>query len=202
MKRVVYVVFICAMLLSFSTLAYSDGSNYITPFVGATLLSEAELDDSALPGTILNITYDPGYAAALAIGHDFGHFRVEGELNYQYNDADKASINGGPESDVNYNVTLFALFCNAYFDFVADGAVSPYIMAGIGRGTLSVENYSGNDQDVLFAYQAGAGMGIRVTDSLTIDLRYRYLKTDTAYLGTAHLDYAGHSGLIGLRFKF
>ncbi|MDA8139661.1 MAG: porin family protein [Desulfobacteraceae bacterium] len=207
MKRWVLGFFFCTMILSIATMAHCEEYSYIRPYLGGTILSNSDMDDSGYAGTRFDVDYEPGITAGVAIGHDFGRFMVEGEATYQTNGVQKIitkPAGGGSYENANVsgNAVLFALFCNVYYKFIKEGAVLPYVMAGLGRGSLAVEGSLGNDSDSLFTYQAGAGVGIRLTDKLNLDVRYRYLKTDTGYFNTTHISYGGHSGIVGLSIKF
>jgi opacity protein-like surface antigen len=138
-----------------------------------------------------DIDMDSGLAVNGAIGYNFGSARVEGALGYQKHDL----------SDYDDDVALLTVMANAYYDFDAGSGVKPYIMGGLGLANVDM-SWSSNDDDV-FAWQIGAGVGIKIADQTTLDLGYRYLKPsdfDTDYFGDA--EWAAHNIMVGLRYQF
>ncbi|NQY98164.1 MAG: porin family protein, partial [Henriciella sp.] len=139
------------------------------------------------------------YGLGLGYGFDNG-FRLETAISNREGDLDVPSaINGGlpaagggvdfalnPEGDVR----SWDLMVNALYDFNREGNFNPYIGAGIGVAQISADarniaagdfgvgsTFAGAngflDQETGLAYQALAGLGIGVTDQLTVDIGYR-----------------------------
>lgn len=132
-----------------------------------------------------------GLALNGAIGYNFGSARLEGAVGYQKHDF----------TDYDEDVSLLTLMANAYYDFDAGSGVMPYIMGGLGMAHVDL-SWADDGEDV-FAWQIGAGLGIKVADSTTLDLGYRYLKPnsfDTHGLGDGELEC--HNVMLGLRYQF
>lgn len=126
-----------------------------------------------------------------AIGYNFGSARLEGAVGYQKHDF----------KDMDDDLSLLTVMANAYYDFDVDSSVRPYIMGGLGMARVDM-SWTSDNEDV-FAWQVGAGLGLNVADSTTLDLGYRYLKPnefDTHGLGDGKL--ACHNVMLGLRYQF
>jgi opacity protein-like surface antigen len=126
-----------------------------------------------------------GYAASLALGYRIAdQFRLEGEAMYQSNDLNKAhlSVNSG---NFNFNDTRslkgeserMAFLLNAYYDFKNSTAFTPYITGSLGGYHLRIKASRGRlpgENNLDFAWQAGAGVNYKLDDRISFDLRYRY----------------------------
>ncbi|MEJ2169456.1 MAG: outer membrane beta-barrel protein, partial [Desulfobacterales bacterium] len=68
---------------------------------------------------------------------------------------------------------------------------------------ISGLGFSGsNDDDTVFAYQVGIGIGYAVTKKITIDVRYRYLGTEDSEYDTTKAEFASNNVLLGMRINF
>jgi opacity protein-like surface antigen len=126
-----------------------------------------------------------------AIGYNFGSARLEGAVGYQKHDF----------KDFDDDISLLTLMANAYYDFDTGSDIRPYIMGGLGMAHVNM-SWTSDDEDV-FAWQLGAGLGFKVSENTTLDLGYRYLKPsdfDTHYLGDGELEC--HNIMLGLRYEF
>jgi opacity protein-like surface antigen len=209
MKKIILMITGCAMLLSISSVAYSAEGPYVSGNLGFAVPNDSDITDSTIPGGSLNIESDTGPALGVAVGYDFGTTRVEGEIAYQKNDFDKTSIAG-----VGFNLTgdtsSLALLLNGYYDFTNESAFTPFISAGIGFSRVEVNdmNISGsgipgsNDDDTVFAYQVGAGVGYTVNEKITVDVKYRYSGTEDPKFDTTKAEYSSHNFYAGIRFAF
>jgi len=133
-------------------------------------------------------------------------FRFEGEVSYQKNDMDKISGPGGSLS-VNGDVSALTFLVNGYIDFTNDTPWSSYITAGIGYSKVEADIEGESDDDNLFTYQLGIGIGYAISEKMTIDLRYRYLGfEDYEYsevgVGSLSAEISSHNITAGLRFAF
>ncbi|NOU21685.1 MAG: porin family protein [Methyloglobulus sp.] len=127
--------------------------------------------------------YDPGFAGSVAIGYQIAdQFRLEGEALYQSNDNDKVHFSySGFLSGHNGSVPLkgererTAFLLNGYYDFKNSTAFTPYITAGLGGYHLRLKGeHSSVENDLDFAWQAGAGVNYKLDDRISFDLKYRY----------------------------
>lgn len=142
-----------------------------------------------------DVDTDTGWGGALAVGREFGQFRVEGELAYQGADIDE--IDGISVDDGDYDLTT--MMVNGYYEIPVYDAFSVYGMLGMGLGKISFSIGNEDDDSYEFAYKAGVGMTYNFTDQIAGDLGYEYLGvTDTDYVR----DISGHNVVASVRFKF
>ncbi|MCG8342347.1 MAG: outer membrane beta-barrel protein [Chlorobiales bacterium] len=133
-------------------------------------------------------------------------------------------------ADLDGDITVLSLLMNGYYDIALGGGVelSPTVGVGVAQvsmGDVSVNGVSCNDcpdgdgvgaipleewvedldlniHEVTFAYQAGVGLGIPLTNNIMLDARYRYFgTTDFTMLGV-NTNITSHNGLLGLRVMF
>jgi hypothetical protein len=95
MKKNIFMITGCAMLLSISSIAYSAEGPYVSGNLGISTPSNSDLTDSTVPGITMDVESDSGLALGTAVGYGFANsIRIEGEIAYQKNDLDKASLLG------------------------------------------------------------------------------------------------------------
>ncbi|MEQ1485841.1 outer membrane beta-barrel protein [Methyloglobulus sp.] len=143
-----------------------------------------------------------GYAASLALGYRIAdQFRLEGEAMYQSNDLNKAhlSVNSG-NFKFNDTRTLkgeserMAFLLNAYYDFKNSTAFTPYITGGLGGYHMRIKASRGRlpgENDLDFAWQAGAGVNYKLDDRISFDLKYRYFSGANAEVVVPHAGFNG-----------
>ena len=218
MKKIVQLLLIVAMLFSVSTVAYSAPGLYIGGNFGLAFLNETELDSYDYPnGSDVNVNADNGLSFGGVVGYAFENgYRIEGEVDYQKNDFDKMEVSYLGVSETFFlkgNITSLAVFVNGYYDFKNESRVTPFIGAGLGFANIAVSDYNyadsalaydedERDDDTVFAYQFSAGVGFEVTESITLDLRYRYVATENVEIDGATLDYSSNIISTGIRFSF
>jgi len=197
----------CVLAVFFTAQAYSADGPYLSANLGLAALSDSDITN---PGEESEeLSYDTGWTLGAAVGYRFNNVRVEGELSYQKNDADQLS-QMGDISDMKGDATSTALLVNGYYDFANESAFTPYISAGLGyakveTNDMNVVGSSGsdfNEDDGVFAYQVGAGVGYAVNENVTLDLKYRYFATEDAELDTSEVEFASHNFLVGIRYNF
>lgn len=110
-------------------------------------------------------------------------FRAEGEIGYQKNDFDKVT-GFGITLNASGDVSCLSFLANGYIDFHNSTPFTPFISAGIGVANIDANDFRiggfliGSEDDTVFAYQMGAGVGYAVNKNITIDLKYRYFATE------------------------
>jgi len=126
-----------------------------------------------------------GYVVHGAVGYNFDPARVEVAVGYQRNDL----------KNIGGYISYWTFMANGYYDFDAGYGMKPYLMGGLGAadGKFSPTNYDKTD----FAWQIGAGVGVKVADNVTFDLGYRYFKPDNNVA-----DFDSHNIIAGLRYQF
>lgn len=158
--------------------------------------------------------YDLGYGAALILGYQTGGaLRPEFELGYLRNDLEDASTDGAAASDVSGRTDAVKAMGNLWYD-IDLGAFRPYLGAGLGGVQVRMAEIEidgadfADDEDIVFAWQAGAGIGYIWDERTTVSLDYRYLRPDDPSFdfaggnGTFDSEYLGQSLMLGLRYVF
>lgn len=117
-----------------------------------------------------------------------------GGVGYRYNPswrtdvrvdyAGKFDVGGG--SDLDFTTVLL----NGYFDVPLGGQITPYVGLGAGYGWTNVDRNG-------FAYALMAGASFDLTQSIALDVGYRYRG-----VATSGPDVNDHSVLAGWRFSF
>lgn len=173
------------------------GNVDITAFAGSTPASRGDTD------------MDAGLFVSIAAGTNVGSYplRIEGEFVATENDLDVAGLAAGV-SDVKHSSQT--VFLNAIYDFNV-GGFTPYVGGGFGYGRVGYEVdgplIAANEQnDKGFAWQVKAGVTFPVSDRMTLDIGYRYLKTADFDQPAAAFGIEAESGAhvvsIGARFGF
>lgn len=207
MKKLVLFLLGGLIVFSFSAIVYAEGG-YVSGNIGAAILSDIDVTDSTVPGLTVELESDTGLAFGIALGYGFdNNMRIEGELAYQKNDVDKIGA-FGVSVDANGDTSSLAFLLNGYYDFVNDSALTPFISAGIGFAKVEINDFSvmgvtlGSEDDTVFAYQVGAGVGYAVTEKTTLDLKYRYFGTADPEFDTTEAEYSSHNFYFGIRYSF
>ena len=209
MKKNLLIIFVFVLAFHLSTPVYSAEGLYVSGNFGFAMASDSDLTDSTVPGVTVNTEFDTGPALGAALGYDFNKFRVEGEISYQKNDVSQIGSQGVLLNNTGEAVA-FSFLINGYYDFINSSAFTPYISAGLGFAQVEFNNldisglgFSGsNNDDTVFAYQLGIGIGYAVTEKVTIDVRYRYLDTEDSEYDTTKAEFASNNVLFGMRINF
>ena len=202
-------VFLSALFLVFSVNAHAEGP-YVGLKVGAVYLTDSDLTDPNLAGTVLEVESDTGFSVGAAVGYGFSNnFRLEGEISYQSNDVDKINYLGLSASTTGDSTALTFLL-NGYYDFKNNSPLTPFITGGLGYSKVELNDFnvpgSGlpniNEDDNVFAYQVGVGLAYEMTEKATFDIGYRYFATEDPELDTSEVEFQNHILYLGLRYSF
>lgn len=200
----------------------------------------------AFPISSSAFKHDDAFGGALAVGYDFArrfNLPLRAEIEYAALSRVKGSASssgidhsyGSIFTDyygVKQELDIQTLFLNAYYDFKTGTSFTPWLGAGLGAAFVHGNSYAFYDFDygshrslfdggsarnsTNFAWNAGAGVGWRATERLTVDLGYRFVylgevknptwsdmigdtpvyvksKTERLYM---------HQALLALRFEF
>ncbi len=133
--------------------------------------------------------------------------RIEGELGYRGNDLDR---NNGSRLDG--DVGIFSFMANGYLDIPTGTALTPYVGVGAGGAAVWMDGGAGifgnvDDQDLVFAYQAIAGLSYRLSPEISIKADYRYFATTEATFASASgvdlsTDLDSHNFMVGFTYHF
>jgi len=193
---------------------------------------EASLTDSYLGYTIegtasdVEVDFEAGFIVSAALGVAIGDFRAEGELAYRLDRADElsfaydAQVIGGPGTTLSGRETVpldeefagvFSIMANGWWDAPLRGPVTPFVGGGVGMARVDFEpESSGGDSasDFAFAWQAGAGARLDITDHAAVTAEYRYFAIpDVGLLGDAGFrgvsdEYTSSSLMVGFLATF
>ncbi|MEI6758385.1 MAG: outer membrane beta-barrel protein [Chlorobium sp.] len=152
---------------------------YVSVSAGLGILNNSDV-------TVSGTTYKDAaeYKSAVpfgaAVGVKLDEYRVEAAVGYQSYTMDKRGLVSVSGADV----SGLSFMANGYRDFpLKNSGIIPYLTAGLGiakvKGADTSSAVFSLDQSK-FAWQAGAGLGIKASDNVIVDLGYRYYKISTA----------------------
>ncbi|MGH6860052.1 MAG: outer membrane protein [Phyllobacterium sp.] len=182
-------------------------------------------------------SFDAGITGQIGVGYQFNDWlradvtaQYRGKtdftaLDYYSNPSNPAD--GSGTNDYRAKKSEWLFLANAYADLGTYGGITPYVGAGIGasRNTISgfrdinvLNNgggYAGSNSEWNFAWALHAGVGIKATDRMTIDLGYSYVDLGDAKTGTFYNDdgstrgdpvkfknITSHDFKVGVRYAF
>ena len=163
-------------------------------------------------GDDMKVKFNDGvWGAHVALGAKHGAFRVETEYNTSKTAHKKVDIDGTGK----FNMRTESILVNAYWDINTCSRFTPYVSAGAGLAKL---NFRVKSEDMVmkanpsnFAWQVGAGVSYAATDSIDVDLGYRYMdygdfEEEYRVPGVLYekFDYEPHAHefLLGVRYEF
>lgn len=184
---------------------------YISGFVGVTIPQTTDATSFDGLGNVFDdrIKFDPGLNVGGTAGFDFGAARFEGEISYK--DLPISSISSAGFSDrvLEGSVDTTAFMANVFIDLHNNSPITPYLGGGVGFAALHLNDtfsastdYYFDDDQVVFAYQAGGGLEVALNRQLSLDLAYRYFGTSKASFIDTEFEVATHNATVGLRLKF
>lgn len=204
-KSILILISFLGMFFVSSSTLYAEGM-YWGGNVGAAFLSDSDVEAY---GYHAEISSDTGYSIGLVLGAEFEYnFRLEAAIGYQANDFDEVSAYGYTAS-VDGDLSIWTIMLNGYYDFKNSTAFTPFIMAGIGFAEIDADldsiagyNLDLSDDDSVFAYQFGLGVGYALNDSVTLDLKYVYFATEDPDFDGLNAEISSHNAVLGIRFNF
>ena len=208
---------------------------YFTPKIGYSSLeadSSAQIEAVGLGRVSGKDKSTKGQAVlGLAVGYDFNLVNdvpLRAEFEYAWRGKKEMvnerfdAVNPPNDGNIKSKVGAQSFFFNGYFDIHNDSPVTPYIGAGLGLARVSseslvtIDNVPGNmsisKTKTNFAWNIGAGAAFEISDSVVLDVGYRYAdfgKVDGStsvvvppYTINASMDtkVKTHEVLLGLRF--
>jgi opacity protein-like surface antigen len=119
----------------------------------------------------------------IGVGYKFGNgWRAEGELSFPRNDKFTSGSTMFPTSLNEHHIDSRRVMFNVYRDLRITEVLSVYGSAGLGLARLESKGWQGNESrkyasatQTNLAWSLGAGIAYDVTDSMTLDLGYRYV---------------------------
>ena len=213
MKKFAVCAVICFFLV-LPTISFGASGMYGSFNAGLAQPADGNMTISGVGSAELE--YDTSFTVGGAIGYrlgESGDYRVEGEVAYQNNEVDRIGNNslpfdpgGGVISSMEFSMLTFLL--NGYIDFNYGSAFSWFFTGGFGfariDGEMTVNGVTDDEDDTVFAYQLGVGAGYAVTETVTLDCKYRYLRTEDFNIEGGDVEVASpsHSITAGIRVAF
>ena len=214
MKKFAVSVVICFFLV-LPTISFGASGMYGSFNAGVAKPADGNLTISGVGAAELE--YDTSFTVGGAIGYrlgESGDYRVEGEVAYQNNEVDRIDNNslpynpgGGVISSMEASMLTFLL--NGYIDFNYGSAFSWFFTGGFGfariDGEMTKNGVTYDEDDTVFAYQLGVGTGYAVTETVTLDCKYRYLGTAEDFNfegGDVEVASPSHNITVGIRVAF
>ncbi|NVO00061.1 MAG: porin family protein [Geobacteraceae bacterium] len=196
------IVMICVLsIASISAAAPGVPGPYLSVFVGSSIFSDTTATNLDLQNSTAfdeKIKFNPGASFGGTGGYDFGLLRLEGEFSYKGAGIDsiRSVTNSYGIRNVDGDLGVYAGMVNIFVDLHNDSRITPYVGGGVGFATLSLSDtygyvvtgsgshyellYPQND-DTVFAYQLGGGVDIALNRYFSLDLGYRYFRTNDAH---------------------
>lgn len=222
------IVIICVLsIASISAAAPEVPGPYLSVFIGSSIFKDAtakNLDMQNYSAFDEKIRFDPGATFGGTGGYDFGLVRVEGEFSYKGAGIDTITsvTNSYGIRNVDGDFGVYAGMVNAFVDLHNDSRFTPYLGGGVGFATLSLSDTYGyvmtgttthyellylQNDDTVFAYQLGGGVDIALNKHFSLDLGYRYFRTneanfDSIYPISNSLHAETHNLMVGFKVKF
>lgn len=170
MKKCLIVLFVLALVFA-SSYASAEGT-YAKGSIGAFSLSDSTL--TVVDVGSAELEFDMGLHLGGAVGTDLGNnTRVELEIAYSTTYLDRVTGAGGAIA-VAGDVNVLSLLLSWYYDYKSNSPIAPFIGGGIGVANVELDS-GDSDNDTVFAYQVGAGLGYAVNDRMTFELGYKYI---------------------------
>lgn len=192
------------------------GGYYLGIQGGVGFPPESKASDSA--GSV-NFSYDAGFDGSIIAGYDLGNDhpnigngRVELEFNSASNDISEAEFVEGNVA-VDGSAGRTSIMLNTIGEYVTESGMIIYALLGLGWAQITLDNVTVlgepfvDDSNSQLAYQAGLGVGFRLSSHFVFDVGYRYYGTTnpefTKKDGTnLDYEYVSHRVLAGLRLNF
>jgi opacity protein-like surface antigen len=121
-----------------------------------------------------------GEGIGAGLGYRYADFRIEGEIMYGRNDADRVSFSGGG-GDLSGYFDMWGATANLYYDIPTGVRFRPYVGAGLGGVILEAHDVAlagfspTRGKNTLFTYRLMAGVSYGLTDAWRLILGYRLL---------------------------
>ena len=148
----------------------------------------------------------------------YADLESEPRRNQQVSDQQTAYNAASGTKRINGNFSMLSFMANVNYDFDTGSRWKPYVGSGLGFASISLDAESADgrslvdDDDIVFAYQVGAGIGYEFAlpegRSLTVSLDWRYFGTQSPTFkgeltgGDFEAEINGHDIGIGLRYWF
>ena len=172
-------VSVAAIALAAPAASAAEFTPYVSVFGGASLLNDLHIADS---GTQYTWHFNGGYILGGAVGVKWNELlRTELELSHAVWSANHWTHtgDGGYAGAASGNLQATYLLGNVWFDVPTNGMVTPYVGGGLGVGWANADVTGLKAASLLggnsgLAFQLGAGLKFAVSESVDVDLGYRF----------------------------
>jgi len=208
MKNILVGLLTFAIIGSWASVSFAE--TYVSGNLGVVIVEDSDIDDGPLSG---EFTFDTGFGVLGAVGTSWENSgdrgssgnggRLEAELGYRQNDFDEVKVDGFGSANIDGDISALSLMANLYYDVSMEGSITPYI--GVGAGVARIEadiDGASSEDDTVFAGQLILGGSIATSETLSVDLQYRYFATDDPEFDGLDAEYSTHNLMIGLRHSF
>jgi len=213
MIRLTFVTLIVLQLFLSSAVFAGEAGPYLGLNAGANLMARDTENDN--PSGSFNLGFQPGYQGSMTLGYrlapgsTLGKGRVELEVGYRQNKIDKIAFSDG-ESSAAGKATVWDIMLNTFGEYSNGTRWTPYAGVGIGAAIVSLKGVEVaglpvvDDDDLVFAYQLGVGVGYSLSKAVELDLGYRFFGTTNPGLKDANgasfdSEYLAHNFQLGIR---
>lgn len=182
--------------------------SYVQVNLGAGVAGQTEFNVSE-PGFSgsQDADVDPGVFGSVAVGWNFDNsIGVEAELLYGKNDLDTGDMDRVLGYNLDASVQTTGVMANAFYNIGALGPVNARIGAGVGYGQSEYELLGESDKGDGVMWQVLVGAGYPISDKVSLDVGYRYLKSAEYEVSDATTKVSAETGAhvltVGARFGF
>lgn len=186
----------------------------VLPFALPCLQQDTMTVQDPAPQQVSRTSFKNGESYGLSFGYGYANgIRPEISLDYRSNDVRSqflstgygAGIDGSTlgTSALSGGTTAVSVMANLYFDFDNATRFLPHMLLGLGLARIktdiqSADGLADNDikgDDRVFSYQAGLGLGYKVSPNTLVSLDYRFFKTrNPSYPNSARPEFEIDSG--------
>ena len=170
--------------------AARDGATYLG-FEGGLMFPQNF--DYEVDGEAIEAEPDMGHDIDLLVGHDFGMFRLEGELGYKGFGIETLTTpsttaipgTGAGTIEVEGNHKIVSSMLNGLIDFGGEDSTGFSFGAGAGIAHVDAEVTAPgfvDDEDTGFAWQGLAAVRFPLSDRVDLGFKYRYFNVENIKL--------------------
>ncbi len=176
------------------------GQVYVGAGIGLTMFHDNDVTSPADFNGSLTATYKSGLGFAGALGYKFSqNLRVEGEVAYRQNKADK--LGGYTFSDTKLTVMNYGV--NGYYDFATVKLpVKPFLGIGLGYASGKFQSGTFTAKDSEFSYQGIVGLAYPFDPNGNITVQYRYHSASDFSKDNVTIAYSSSTFLAGVTYAF
>jgi OOP family OmpA-OmpF porin len=206
------------LMLTTSPVWAQDQGNYFSIGGGLSIQEDSHFRDLM----DMRTSFSSGAGVRAALGHDWGNFRLEGEVGYRGNRANgvvvtnAAGLPGVTSGSASGSVKATSYLVNLLWDLDFGGKVTPYIGGGAGIVHVKYDNiFSGGPitngtSDNSLGLQGIVGLAYALSDKVDFDIDYRYLvaadsrslQVNDALGRNFTAGYHNHMIMAGFTFRF